>query len=285
MKAYIWKLLLIILIFILILTFILKLNIVKAKENSQIKLPIIMYHSFLKDTARSGEYVITPDTFEKDLIYLKQNNYHTITMTDLINYVYNDIKLPPNPIILTFDDGCYNNLGYAVPLLKKYHMKAVISIVGSYTDNYSKTNEVNLNYSYLRWSDIKVMLQDGTIEFQNHTYSLHSNNSKRSGSMKRKNESIESYRKVLEEDIMKLQEEFKTFTGYLPNTFTYPYGEISKESIPIIKEMGFKASLSCNSGINKITKDPECLYCLKRYNRPSNITTNDFFTKIEKALL
>lgn len=250
------------------------------EKEEGIKLPIIMYHSLLKEEARSGKYTITPDTLRQDLEYIKSKGYITITMTELINYVYNDQQLPEKPIIITFDDGYYNNFGYAIPILKEYNMKAVISIVGEYTDRYSKSGEANLNYGYMRWEDIKSVIDDGTIEFQNHTYNLHSNNNGRNGAAKKKSESSEEYKKILTSDLMKLQEEFKENTNYIPNTFTYPFGSISKESEEIIKELGFKASLSCSSGINYITKDKNCLYLLKRNNRPAGVTTEKFSQKI-----
>ena len=190
--------------------------------------------------------------------------------------------VPEKPIIITFDDGYYNNLGYVVPMLKKYNMKAVISIVGSYTDTYTKSNETNLNYSYLRWQDIKDMMQEGYVEFQNHTYNLHNYENGRKGCKKKSWESTEQYRNLLIEDVGKLQKEFKENTGYVPNAFTYPYGAISKESLQIIKELGFKASLSCTSGVNFITKDTGCLYQLKRNNRVSGISSAQFFEKIIK---
>ena len=58
-----------------------------------------------------------------------------------------------------------------------------------------------------------------------------------------------------------------------------------KSKLDIIKELGFKASLSCEQGINKLTKNPNSLYLLKRYNRPSYISTYNFFQKINKHLL
>ena len=61
--------------------------------------------------------------------------------------------------------------------------------------------------------------------------------------------------------------------------FTYPFGGISNSSLDIIKELGFKASLSCEEGINKITKNPNSLYLLKRYNRPSYVSTYNIFKK------
>ena len=109
---------------------------------------------------------------------------------------------------------------------------------------------------------------------------MHSNTGKRIGTKKIKGETDEHYKNVLEEDILKLQQEFKENTNYIPQCFTYPFGGISNASLDIIKELGFKASLSCEQGINKLTKNPNSLYLLKRYNRPSYISTYNFFQKI-----
>ncbi len=250
------------------------------EKEEGIRLPIIMYHSLLKEKSRSGKYTITPDTLKQDLEYIKSNGYTTINMEELINYVYNDGTLPEKPIIITFDDGYYNNFGYAIPILKELNMKAIISIVGEYTDTYSESGEANLNYGYIRWEDIKNAMQEETIEFQNHTYALHCNTKGRNGASKKKGESIEQYKKIFSTDLMRLQNEFKEYTDYVPSTFTYPFGSVEKCSTDIIKELGFKASLSCSSGINFITKNKDSLFLLKRNNRPANITTENFFKKI-----
>lgn len=271
-----------ILLFLTLLVILLTVGISIAIANSEeyIKVPIIMYHSILKDPSRSNKYTVTPSVLEEDLKYIKDNGYTTVTISDLISYVYDDTPLPEKPIVLTFDDGHYNNYGYLFPLLEKYDMKAVISIVGSYTDKFTETDEANLNYSYLRWKDIKELMDTGRIEFQNHTYSLHSNTGKRIGTKKIKGETDEHYKSILKDDILKLQQEFEENTNYFPQCFTYPFGGISNASLDIIKELGFKASLSCEQGINKLTKNPNSLYLLKRYNRPSYISTYNFFQKI-----
>ena len=75
-------------------------------------------------------------------------------------------------------------------------MKAVISIVGSYTDKFSETDEANLNYSYLRWKDINELISSGRVEFQNHTYNLHDNTHGRIGAKKKKGESDDEYKKI-----------------------------------------------------------------------------------------
>lgn len=265
------------LVLIILSTILIMCSRASSDEKEGIKLPIIMYHSILKEKARSGKYIVTPSVLEEDLRYIIDKGYNAITMTDLINYVYYGNELPQKPIIITFDDGHYNNLEYAIPILKKYKMKAVISIVGKYTDEFSKTGEANLNYGYIRWEDIKKELENGTIEFQNHTYNLHSNTKGRNGASKKVYEAKEEYEKIFTQDLMKLQNEFNENTGYVPNTFTYPFGAVSKESLDLVKQMGFKASLSCSSGVNIITNNKECLYLLKRNNRPSYISTEKFF--------
>ena len=88
---------------------------VSTKPNG-IVLPIIMYHEIKPYKAR--EDVITPYEIESDLKYLKANRYTTITMTDLIDYVNDQKKPPGNSIVLSFDDGHYNNYAYVFPLLK-----------------------------------------------------------------------------------------------------------------------------------------------------------------------
>ena len=281
MKIKVFKLSKILLIIsLLAIILIICISAVIANSEEGISVPIIMYHSILKDISKSNKYTITPYVLEEDLKYLSEKGYSTITISDLIAYVYEEKDLPNKPIILTFDDGHYNNYGYLLPLLEKYNMKAVISIVGSYTDKFTETDEANLNYSYLRWKDIKELIDTGYIEFQNHTYNLHSNTGKRIGTKKLKGETNEQYKKILEEDILKLQKEFEEYTNYTPQCFTYPFGGISNASLDIIKELGFKASLSCEEGINKITKNPNSLYLLKRFNRPSYISTYNFFQKI-----
>ena len=164
---------------------------VSATEES-IKLPIIMYHSISKDTKQQGKYVIDPSKLEDDLIKLKENGYTTITIQQLIDYTENKSDLPSKPIILTFDDGYYNNYCYGFPLLKENNMKAVISPIGKYSDLYSDSDDRNPAYAHIGWDEIKEMIESGLIEFQNHSYDLHHNTNGRTGAKKKTGESEDS---------------------------------------------------------------------------------------------
>ena len=132
--------------------------------------PILMYHNIMKTNSKSGRFIVTEKQFEEDLKYLKEQGYSTIVMKVLIDYVYNNQPLPEKPVILTFDDGYYNNYVYAHPLLKEYGYKGVLSVIGYYTDMYTENGEKNENYSHITWNDIKDMINSDTFEFQNHSY-------------------------------------------------------------------------------------------------------------------
>ncbi|MCI8497506.1 MAG: polysaccharide deacetylase family protein [Clostridiales bacterium] len=253
----------------------------QAEESKGTRLPIVMYHSILREPKSFGDYIITPQQLESDLRYLKDHGYTAVTMAQVIAYVKQGEPLPQKPVVLTFDDGYYNNYVYAYPLLREYGMKGIISIVGDYTDHDTKLNENNANYSYLTWEQITEMSESGVIEFQNHTYCMHNLKSGRKGCRRKKGESEEAYHEALRSDIVPLQQKIKEHTGREPDTFTYPFGAVSTESYPVIREIGFSASLSCESGVSVVTKgDEDCLYMLKRSLRTHADTSESFFRKI-----
>lgn len=251
-------------------------------ENTPVQLPILMYHSVLKDPQRTGKYIITPKKFEDDIIYLKNNGYNFVSLKQLVKFVYNGEPLPENPILITFDDGMYNNNEYVLPILEKHDACAVFAVVGSYTDEYSESNITNPNYSYLRWCDINELMETGRVEFASHSYDLHGLSVKRQGTKKLKNESALDFISLFHEDTQKMQSAFKTNCIYAPFCYAYPLGNFSSESERVLKKTGFLSSFSCIEGINIITQgDPDCLYLLKRYNRDGRLTTEKFFKKIK----
>ena len=128
-----------------------------AYTDDKVELPIIMYHSILRDTARAGDYVVSPDALASDLDYLKSNGYETVTISDLIRYVDGLADLPKKPVMITFDDGHFNNYLYAYPLLKERNMTAVISVIGSETEKFTNTGEENAYWSYLNINRLKEM--------------------------------------------------------------------------------------------------------------------------------
>ena len=168
-------------------------------QKEGVLVPILMYHSILKDPKRAGMHVLSPDTLEQDLRYLKDHGYTTVSIQQLIDAVYQDAPLPDKPVVLTFDDGYLNNLTYVLPLLEKYDMKATISIVGAYTEQAEREDDENPNYAYLKKQRIAEMAQSGRFEIGVHSYDMHGQKT-RKGSAKNKGESTGQYQAVFRAD-------------------------------------------------------------------------------------
>lgn len=248
----------------------------------EIFVPVLMYHSLLKDPARAGEYVVSPDVFKADMKYLLDNGYTTVFVSDLVNYVEYGADLPSNPVVVTFDDGYYNVMEYAYPFMRENNIKGVMNIVGAYSEQSTAEDEHNPAYSYLTWKEIAELEQSGFFEIGSHTYDMHSIGLRR-GCKKLYGENNEAYRNALTEDTGGLQSILCEKSGVTPVTFAYPYGYISEESVPILQEIGFKALLTCYEKPNYISRsDPECLLHINRYNRPSGISTEDFMKRLLK---
>jgi len=249
----------------------------------KICLPIIMYHKISID--KKGTYMVNQWQLESDLIAFKKAGYTTVFPSEIIAYVKQGKKLPSKPLLLTFDDGHYNNLCYALPLLKKYNAKALMNIIGQFSNNSSLAGDSNPAYSHVTWQQIKELYNSGFFEIGNHSYNMH-NYKPRFGVIQKKNESSEEYHTCLKEDIEKLQNKLRLCAGIVPKIFAWPFGEYSINATNILLSMGFEMFLTCNEGVSFIKKNnPSSLIQLKRINRNGLFSTQELINKINKQLI
>ena len=246
-----------------------------------VKIAVIMYHGLIDDTSKQNKYFIDPKYFETDLQYLTENGYNTIFASDLINHFEKGSPLPENPVMLTFDDGYYNNYTFAYPLLKKYNCKAVISPIGISADEAEKDKRQNPAYSQCKWSQLKEMYDSGLVEIQNHTYNLHHIQNGRSGAKNMPDEDLTAYKDMLTADLQKFNSRMYDELGIYPNAVVFPFGSRSKDTLQIVKDMNFKAAFDCEEKINSLSSKDDLFY-IHRFLRPNNLSSNDFFENIYK---
>ncbi|MDR3209121.1 MAG: hypothetical protein LBT36_00640, partial [Oscillospiraceae bacterium] len=85
------------------------------------------------------------------------------------------------------------------------------------------------------------------------------------GCLRRPGESQADYRRVFLDDEGRLSAKLLAVTGRAPTTLIYPFGLMSVDSERLVREAGFRASVSCVAGVNLLTAGvPEDLYRLKR---------------------
>jgi peptidoglycan/xylan/chitin deacetylase (PgdA/CDA1 family) len=128
---------------------------------SMVQVPILMYHhisNIVPPTLLGISLTVTPTAFSKQLDYLKQQGYHTITFNQLFDALYYGGPLPRHPIILTFDDGYDDAYNFAFPILQAHGYSGMFYII---------TGKIGWA-AYLNWKQIRALLAGG-MQIGSHT--------------------------------------------------------------------------------------------------------------------
>lgn len=134
------------------------------------RLPILCYHSVSDDIDVDNSYLyVSPEKLEHQMNLLLQNGYTPISYYDLIDHFQNKTKLPENPIIITFDDGYYDNYLNAYPIFKKMDIKATIFVTTSVMGNKTDSARTDKYESMLSWEECIEMEESGLINIESHT--------------------------------------------------------------------------------------------------------------------
>ena len=202
---------------------------------------ILEYHTVTdKPDIDSKRYNVPPDVFSEQLDYLKQSGYNTITTLEFMKAKRGKLKLPENPIILTFDDGYEDNYLYMLPILEAHNMKAVVYVI---------TNELG-NKGYLTFDELRDMQNRG-IEIGSHT----ANHRPLIGL---KNEDI-----LHEIGASKLFLEWNGIKTVF--SFSYPNGLYNEDIIKMLENEKYLTAVTGDAGLNDFNTNP---YLLQRINIP-----------------
>ena len=195
------------------------------------RIPILTFHRLTMDDVKkkvypNNQWVGSVKVFEQMMEYLYRNGYKTISTEDFYKWYKGDIEYSKKTVLITFDDGFYEDYYLALPILKKYNFKATSFVVGSrikdITRPYDKYKTAFLGMDVIN----KVRKEYPNFEFQSHSYNMHYY----TRGKKHRIRSM-SYEE-LELDV-KLNEKFK-FT-----TMAYPYGDFNSDIQEILEKNNY----------------------------------------------
>ena len=127
------------------------------------KVAVLMYHHI--DEVESGA-TITRERFEEHLDYLLYRGYSVISLSHFRSFLRGEAEVPPNAVLITFDDGYESFYQYAYPLLKERGMSAtVFMIVRHIGARYDQIPKID-------WHEMARMIESG-MYFQSHSYDSH----------------------------------------------------------------------------------------------------------------
>ena len=124
------------------------------------RLGIVMYH-YVRDLGNSrypGIKGLDYSLFKKQIHFFNEN-FHVITMEQLIEYYTCGTQLPENAILLTFDDGYIDNYTYVLPILREYHMQGSFFVPGKVVMENSLL-DVNKIHFLLAGTPIEILCKE-----------------------------------------------------------------------------------------------------------------------------
>lgn len=212
---------------------------IDSEEEYTDKIPILTFHRIVPDNIKkevyeNNQWVGSADVFDEMLNYLYINGYKTISTEEFYDWYTGKVEYDKKTVVITFDDGFYEDYYVVLPILKKYNFKATSFVVGS---RIRETTEAYDEYkTYFLGLDVikKVRNEYPNFEFQSHSYNLHYY----TGNKKHRIKSL-SYEQ-LEEDVEKNDE-------YNFTTMAYPYGDYNEDIQDILEKKGYLVAFSFGS--------------------------------------
>ncbi len=187
------------------------------------KIIVLNYHKV--DNVNSS-LSVPPSEFERQMAFLAQNGYHTITPHELYMAFTDNGPLPNNPVLITFDDGYDDNYTNAFPILKKYGLQATIFVITSLMDQ---------NYpGYLTWGHAAEMEASGIVTIESHTVSH--------GSL------TDLTDEQIRHELTDAKHEIEQRLGKEVEFLAYPTGAYNLHIASLVKEAGYKGAFTVRNG-------------------------------------
>ncbi len=177
--------------------------------------PILEYHVLGEapaDAPYPELYVTRPD-FRHQLEWLDQHGYQAVTLDQVEEAWYEGGKLPPKPVVLSFDDGYRPQFTFALPQLRKHGWAGVLNLKAEGSDLYE--------------SNVKAMLAAGW-ELASHT--IHHSDLTTLGAAS------------LEEELAGAKQMLEDEFHVTVNNFCYPAGRFDDTVIAAVEQAGYIAA-------------------------------------------
>jgi peptidoglycan/xylan/chitin deacetylase (PgdA/CDA1 family) len=227
---------------------------------------ILVYHSISDDPL--NPFSVSPADFEEQVRYLARE-YNVISLEELVACIRDDEgEIPPDSVVLTFDDGFRDNYVRAYPILKRYGVPATIFVIverlESDRDVLSQSG-VQRPGLYLSWGEVLEMSEDG-ISIGSHTLT-------HPWLIK---VTLEQARREINESRACLEQHLRKPV----HLFAYPGGRLcdfGQDITKIVVESGYSGACVGFNGTNSVDTDP---YLLKR----TKIEVGDGLGVFKKAM-
>lgn len=215
--------------------------------------PVMMYHFFYDadyESPTKGTNSHSIQSVRRQLQFLWENGYVTLTMDELYEWLNGEIELPRRCIVLTSDDGQDNFFELLQPELHKYGFVATSFVITSYRKHIPE----------------KLLLPN--VELHSHTHNMHKG-MVTSGGVPDNRGMMQGV--SVEEGVKDLKKSVEILGG--SQYFAYPYGTYGGNSKKILREAGFRLAFTTKYGMVHRGDDP---LQLSRVRVSGSMSVNEF---------
>lgn len=206
------------------------------------RVPILLYHHLDPANPGTNGATLLVSDFEEQMAWLRDQGFTAMTAENLAGWLAGNQELPPNPVLITFDDGYRSNYDYAFPILKRYGLKATIFVV---------TGTVNREMSppHLTWDQIREMEASGVVEFGAHSHHGH-------GKVGGHPEMLGWTKTQLHADTETLMRFFQQNGIRPPVSYAYPFGAANDQTVQAIQSDGYRIAFTVETGFVQKNDSP-----------------------------
>ncbi len=271
-------------------------------ENNQ--LLIFYFHGLYETSAKKELHHIDPqknmtvNQFDEFVDYFLSHHYIFLKPEDLLAELNTGNKY----VMITFDDGYYNNL-LALDILKKYNIPSVFFITANNVITNSSfwwdivykyrfkqgVNELKIQYeqdllkqlkheaidkyilenfgsdSFKPWSDIDRPLTEMEVKIlANSPFSVIGNHTFNHAILPNYN------KEEMTDEISRSNKFLKNLTGKTPISIAFPNGNFNKISLDVAEEIGFRVAFNAVPKKNNLPVDNSRLILLSRFMANNN---------------
>ncbi len=207
------------------------------------QVPILCYHFFGKHC--DSPLCVPEEVFTRQMQFLKDNGYRTITPEQLLAFMEYRKPLPKKSVMITVDDGYSSFYTVAYPIMKKHGFTATLFV---YTDF------VGVSRSALSWGQLRELKAEG-FSIGSHSV-MHSDLSQRG-----EDEAEDAYLARLHREIFESKAVIDAKLNQDTFFFAYPFGRFNAATIAMVRQAGYKLAVTVNRGGNPFFTNP---YALQR---------------------
>ena len=182
----------------------------------------LAYHGIGSASDGEGGFVVSPKRFGEHLATLRAGGMNTVTAAQVAAAFTGGPALPPNAVMVSFDDGRADAMMFADPLLKEAGMSATMFLISG------AASEPGIYYA--SWDKVEGYARSGRWDIQSHTAESHRDHkSEGAGSLPKltslaPGESLDGYRARVRTDLSGASAAIEKHIGRRPVAFAYPFG-------------------------------------------------------------